>query len=66
MKGLILDTDTAAKEATDAGLITILLLRHSALLNSSQDNPHRRIIEDARDSAEAELLRRLKKAEEAL
>jgi hypothetical protein len=49
------DCDTAAREATIDGLITLLLLRHSALLGVSGDHPHREIIRQARDNAQAEL-----------
>lgn len=48
-------TDTACREADMDGLITLLLLRHSALLKISDGHPHLAVITQARNNACNEL-----------
>lgn len=50
-----LESDFAARKVGISQLITMLLLRHSAFLKIDANHPHREIIQQARDSAQAEL-----------
>lgn len=54
-----LESDTEARNANADGLVTLLLLRHSALLKVTADHPHRDIIQQARDSAQREIVWRI-------
>lgn len=59
-----LETDTAVREANLAGCIGFMLLRHGALLGAKQDNPHKDIYRQARESAEREIVWRFARIEQ--
>lgn len=51
-----LESDVAVREADLRGVLTFYLIRHGALLGASEDEHMKAIYEEARDSAEREIL----------